>query len=239
MKLKFFYTLAWSMAFSLLSLPAFSQLFYEGLVFDGMGQPLLTFSSGVEVSPDGKHVYVISYDASAINWYSRDDDGGLTYGNSVKNDIDGVSGIGNPFDVLISPEGNHLYVTGSTDNSVAVFNRDVVTGALVFVEKQTNGMGDVVGMTGANNMALSPDGNFLYVTGADGNAVVVFRRNVVEGNLEFLQILQDENGDAVDLMGISLIGLKVNQFIVQQCILPGYKQLNLLFLRLCFAISKH
>ncbi len=200
MKLKLFYALTLSWLFTILAVPAFSQLYYEGMVFDGLGQPLLGNNpAGVAVSPTGGHVYVTSYDASSINIYSRDDDGQLSYESSLRSDIDGVTGLNGAFAVMMSPEGNHLYVTGSLDHSVAVFSRDVVTGVLTFVEKQTSGVGDVIGISGANSLDFSPDGNFVYVTGADENAVVVFSRNVVTGELDFVQILQDENGDVNDL----------------------------------------
>ena len=199
MKQKFIYSLCWSLLLSMISTVTFGQLFFEGLVFDGMGQPLLNNPSGIATSPEGNHLYVISFDAGAINVYDRSEIGELTYQTSIKTDIDGVSGMSGAQDILMSPEGNHLYVAGSADNAVAVFRRNVETGELNFVEKQANNLNGVVGLAGANSLSLSPDGNHLYVCGADDNAVVVFRRNVLSGELEFVQILQDENGDVIDL----------------------------------------
>ncbi|MEO0778460.1 MAG: beta-propeller fold lactonase family protein [Bacteroidota bacterium] len=199
MKLKLFYPLTMSWLFTLLTIPLFGQLHYEGMVFDGLGKPLLETPSSVVVSPSGKHVYVTSFSANAINVYSREDDGQLTYQSSLKGGIDGVAGIGGAMALTMSPEGNHLYVAGSTDNSLAVFSRDVITGALTFVSNYTTGVDGVDGISGANAIDFSPDGNFVYVTGADDNAVVVFSRNVLTGTLTFVQILQDENGDVNDL----------------------------------------
>lgn len=199
MKLKLLRSIALSLTLSLLFFSTNAQLHFETLVYDGLGQPLLSAPSGVGVSPDGNHIYVVSYDANAINTYTRDASGELVFVGSLVTDINGVSGMAGAFDVMVSPEGNHVYVAGSLDNSVAVFSRDSNTGELTFVEKQTSGMNNVLGLSGANSLVMSPDGNFLYVTGSDENSVAVFARNVVSGKLTFIQVLQDENGDVVDM----------------------------------------
>ncbi len=199
MKLKVLYSLSLSLTLTFLCFPAFGQLHFENLVYDGLGQPLLGNPSGVGVSPEGNHVYVISYNDGAINTYTRDASGNIMFDSSLKTDINGVSGLSGAISLTVSPEGNNVYVAGSFDHSVAVFSRNVTTGELTFVEKQINGVGSVMGLTGATNMAVSPDGNYLYVTGGDDNSLVVFQRNVLTGSLSFMQVFQDENGDVNDL----------------------------------------
>ena len=51
---------------------ASAQLFFEGMVFDGMGKPLLDDVANVAVSPDGKFVYTTSVDDNAVTIFSRD-----------------------------------------------------------------------------------------------------------------------------------------------------------------------
>ena len=51
------------------------------------------------------------------------------------------------------------------DNAVTVFRRDAETGALTFVEAQVDGVGGADGLAGAAGVALSPDGEHVYVAG--------------------------------------------------------------------------
>ena len=88
----------------------------------------------------------------------RDGDGGT---------LDALNGA---VGTAVSPDGNHVYVTGSVDDSVVVFERNATTGELTFLEAHRDGMGGVGGLSGAEGIALSPDGAHLYVAGEYDNA---------------------------------------------------------------------
>lgn len=93
--------------------------------------------------------------------------------------VGGVSGLAGVGDIVLSPSGSHLYVSGPDDDAVAVFARDAVTGFLTFVEVQIEGVGGVVGVGGPWNVALSADGTHLYAFAYDSQATAVFARNPV------------------------------------------------------------
>ncbi len=89
------------------------------------------------------------------------------------------------------PAGTHVYVVGKAENSVgadvgsvAVFSRNPANGELTFVEVEVDGVDDdsdfgpvVAGLLGASDVAISPDGAHVYVTGGLADSVAVFQRD--------------------------------------------------------------
>ena len=78
----------------------------------------------LDVSPDGKHVYVTSAGDSAVALFNRQSGtGALTFVEVQKDDSAGVDGLAGANFLALSPEGTHVYVTGFNENSFAVFQR--------------------------------------------------------------------------------------------------------------------
>jgi 6-phosphogluconolactonase (cycloisomerase 2 family) len=143
----------------------------------------------VLVSPDGQNVYAAGPSDNAVAVFRRDAaTGALTLMEVQKDGVDGVDGLAFASALALSPDGAHLYVTGSHDGAVAVFRRDTTTGALSFVEAQENGVAGVEGLAFARAVAVSPDGSHVYVAGQQDNAVAVFRRNALTGWLTFVEV---------------------------------------------------
>jgi 6-phosphogluconolactonase (cycloisomerase 2 family) len=95
-----------------------------------------------------------------------------------------------------------VYVAGFWDDAVNVFRRDEATGGLTFVEFHQDGVAGVDGLNAAQSIALSPDGDFVYVTGRDDDGLAVFGRNSETGQLTFVESIHD-GADGVDgLAGI-------------------------------------
>ncbi len=180
-----------------------AQLYFEGIVFDGMNRPLLENASSVDISPDGAHVYTSSYNDNAISVFERNvsspSPGLLSFIETKKNEIEGVSGLGGAFSIKVSPDGNHVYVAGSIDDAIVLFKRNVLTGELTYITTYTDGVNGVDGIDGAYYIDIPADGNHVYVTGPDENAVAVFRRNVITGELTLIQVLEDQTGDISDM----------------------------------------
>ena len=90
--------------------------------------------------------------------------------------------------VLVTPDGRHAYVLAATDDAVAVFDRNPLTGALTqkagteacISETGSGGMcDDVDDLDNPESMALSPDTQFLHVASFVSNAVTTVYRNPV------------------------------------------------------------
>ena len=132
----------------------------------------LDYARGVTVSPDGAHVYVASYTSDAIVVFSRDaGSGALTQTSCVHNtgagsctDATALNGV---WDVAVSPDGSHLFAASVVDDSIAVFDRDEVSGALTqrsCISRTGHGgacIGDAL-LDDVRGVALSSDGAHVY-----------------------------------------------------------------------------
>ena len=169
------------------------QLTFVQMLKDGVGGvDGLNGANSVTVSPDGSHVYVAGYYDDALAVFRRDvATGQLTFLQVVKDGVGGVDGLDGANSVAVGPDGSHVYATGSYDNALAVFRRDVATGQLTFVQVLKDGVSGVDGLSGAHSVTVSPDGSHVYAAGYPDNALAVFRRDAATGQLTFLQVLKD------------------------------------------------
>jgi 6-phosphogluconolactonase (cycloisomerase 2 family) len=155
-------------------------------------------ASGVAAAPNGLHVYVAGAldDAVALFDFDRETRA-ASFVESWVDGSGGIDGLDGATDVALSPDGAHVYVSGSADGAVAVFGRNAGTGALVFLEVERDGVAGVDGLAGANALALSPDGRNVYVAGFADAAVAVFSRNTANGLLDFVEARFDGPAEAL------------------------------------------
>lgn len=118
-------------------------------------------------------------------------EGDLTFLQSFTDGVAGVDGLSGANQVAISRDGENVYVAGRFDNSVAVFGRNPVSGALSFQEVEKDGVGPVDGLSAARRVVISPDDQNVYVTGMEDDAIVAFTRSQVDGTLTFLDVEKD------------------------------------------------
>ncbi len=97
-------------------------------------------------------------------------------------------GLRGPEEVAVSPDGLNLYTASTIEDSIGVFTRNPVSSALTFLEVQEDGVGGVDGLRNATGVAVSPDGNCVYGTGEQDEAVAVFDRNLVTGALSYIEM---------------------------------------------------
>jgi hypothetical protein len=82
----------------------------------------------------------------------------------------------------LSADGRSAYVTGRSDDALAVFRRDLSTGRLEFVQIMRDGVAGVDGLAYATSVVVSPDGGNVFVAGYDANATAT---------------IYDQNGNAL------------------------------------------
>jgi 6-phosphogluconolactonase (cycloisomerase 2 family) len=97
----------------------------------------------------------------------------------------GVDGLNNALDVAVSPDGTNVYVAAFTDNAIAVFRRNTVTGQLTFSEAAFKGA-----LRGVSAIRVSPDGLHVYATTYAGNFLAVFDRDPATGALSVKELVQ-------------------------------------------------
>jgi len=177
-------------------------------VIQGMAGPV-----SVQINPiDGKHVYVACRHSRSIVAFDRDPASGVLVHNAEASYLtpwslvhvndsypadDGYQHVttwGYPLhgiqSILISPDQAHLFATSSLDEALVVFERDNVTGVLtlgtVFRNGETIGGRRVYGLAGAYGLSMSVDGNSIYVSSLNDNALVVIdRKETGNGLVEF------------------------------------------------------
>lgn len=149
-------------------------------------------ASAVTVSPDGRHVYATGEVDDALAVFSRDASfDTLAFVETQDNGVGGVFGLDGASAVTVSPDGRHVYATGSLSNAVAVFARDVSLDTLSFAGAAVDGVGGVEGLEGAQAVAADPLRLRLYVAGAVADSLVVFARDATTDGLTYLDTLTD------------------------------------------------
>lgn len=167
-------------------------LHYAGIQRDGIGGVAgLRGALAAALSPDGAHLYTTSSDDNAVAVFRRNAlVGRLTFVQARFDGVggvDGLNGLVGTSAVTVSPDGAHVYTASASDSAVTVFRRNSATGALMFVEALFDGVGAVDGLNGAWGLAVSPDGEHLYVGSAFDRAVAAFRRDSTTGALMFIE----------------------------------------------------
>lgn len=145
---------------------------HTGIQVVNGGEGGITALAGPEnaiVTPDGKSVLVSAGDTNALVVFERAPASGLlTFVEEHVDGVAGVDGLAGPHEIAVSPDSAFVYVAGLDDDSIAVFARDLVTGALTFLEAEDAG-GDPA-VAGVRTLAMAPDGLHLYVGGEGGQA---------------------------------------------------------------------
>jgi DNA-binding beta-propeller fold protein YncE len=151
--------------------------------------------TAMDLSPDGRTLYVISTESDSIAVFDRDPSTGVltqkpgTAGCASHTGSGGDCALSPPLnlpvDVLVSGDGASVYVVALSDDALTIFARDRMTGALA----RKAGTGGCLSDTGtagtcydatafAGTIAAteSSDGRSVYILAADSDAVTAFER---------------------------------------------------------------
>jgi DNA-binding beta-propeller fold protein YncE len=154
----------------------------------------------VALSPDGRTLYAVASAPASVTSFSVDAYTGLLQqlnlsagclasiaqtGCGTARALTGASA------VAVSPDGLHVYVAAAKTGSVATFTRQP-NGSLVqnagiagcTTAVSTPGCDLASGIGGADAIAISPDGRFVYVAGSADNAIIAFTRDATTGRLQ-------------------------------------------------------
>lgn len=150
----------------------------------------------VAVSPDGKNVYAVSTVENTVSTFTRSPTTGALSGFSCIGDASGctattpTTAIDEPEAVVVSPDGNNVYVGSFAGDNVTEFSRAPSTGALSFVSctGSLSGCSATTGAPSAVNalqtLTVSPDGLDLYASTATSD-VATLSRSSSNGGLTY------------------------------------------------------
>jgi DNA-binding beta-propeller fold protein YncE len=154
----------------------------------------------IALSPDGATLYAVASAPASVTTFSVDARTGilqqlnLSAGCLVSIAQTGcgtVRALTGASAVAVSPDGLQVYVAAATTGSVDTFARQP-NGSLVqpaglagcTTAVSTPSCDLATGIGGADAIAISPDGRFVYVAGAADNAIIVFTRDPATGRLQ-------------------------------------------------------
>jgi 6-phosphogluconolactonase (cycloisomerase 2 family) len=165
----------------------------------------------VAVSPDGASVYVAAFDDDAIARFDRDPDTGALSPQGCVDDNDAgqgpdtctqsADGLDGVISVAVSPDGDSVYAASLDDDALVGFDRDPETGALSpqgCVDDNDSGADTCAqsadGLDGARSVAVSPEGESIYVASGADEAVVRFNRDPESGRVGPQGCVEDDDG---------------------------------------------
>ncbi len=153
-------------------------------LIDGQGSSVGGLSSPTDMvqSRDGRFVYVVSPGDDAVTVQELGADGS-TLTQIQRLDPNGTEVFSGVRSLVLSPDGRHLYATGSGDTYVWLI--DPATGLL-----EPSGVQDLR----LTHPAITPDGALFFAGVFDGQSLGIFQRHPVSGLLEQIAEI-DELGD--------------------------------------------
>ena len=153
----------------------------------------------VALSPDGKSLYVASSTPATITTFNVDARNGLLQQLNLsagcltsiaQTDCGDARALEGATAIVVSPDGLHVYVAAAGAGAVTSFARQP-NGSLVqlvgiagcITTTLTPGCSNAPALAGADAIAISPDGRFVYVGAAGADAITVFSRDAASGRL--------------------------------------------------------
>jgi 6-phosphogluconolactonase (cycloisomerase 2 family) len=193
----------------------------SGSLCEGSGgeTPGLQSANGIVVSPDGQNVYVASFESDGVVWFTREEDGSLTPQGCIQNTgrtecagLGGTTaGLGGAYDLAISPDGKNVYVAANQSDAIVVFNRapDGTLTAAGCVQEPGISIcaSSFSGLDGPRAVAVSPDGNNVYLGTLLDDALVTFERDLLDGSITATSCIQNTAGTDCLMSGGTVPGL--------------------------------
>lgn len=183
----------------------------EGVCTDLAAAPL-NDTRGVVMSPDGSSLYAVGYEADGITHFTVGADGRLTFAGCLSNS--GANGCVNlpgapiegAFAAAVSSDGGSVYVVGAGYDTIAQFSA-AGNGALTFVNCfSSGGEGGCTDLPASpfdtpEGLAVSPDGDSVYVAGRNSGSIAHFFRAAGGGLIYGGCVSNDGSGGCTDIAG--------------------------------------
>jgi 6-phosphogluconolactonase (cycloisomerase 2 family) len=188
--------------------PATSRLTPIGCVREGAATAAcptaahnLDGATDVDVSPDGRSVYVTSFRGDAITAFARDPQSGLLaeagcWAQDGRGGCAKARGLDGAYDLAISPDGRNVYVAARFSRAVVTFARDAASGRLAqqpgrsgcVAERGADGClaSTHPSLHGVRGVTVSPDGRNVYAGAFSASAISIFSRRAGSGTLRQL-----------------------------------------------------
>jgi 6-phosphogluconolactonase (cycloisomerase 2 family) len=94
------------------------------------------------------------------------------------------------YDIIVSPDGKHVYSCSYADDAVVVFRRNSSTGRLTYHQRRVDNTNQADGLEGPKQLAFSPDGSYLYIASRIEGALAIFWRSLDNGRLTYVDLVE-------------------------------------------------
>ncbi|MFN8445857.1 MAG: beta-propeller fold lactonase family protein [Caldilineaceae bacterium] len=147
------------------------------------------------VSPDDQQLYVAAAMDGTLTVLQRNPNDPAKFypAQSFTNTINGGPVLAGAGDVIVSPDGKHLYISARQANTINVFARSE-DGSLRYRRSYEDEKEGLTTLRFPGNMSISADGKFLYVPSYVDDALNVFARSDSDGSLQLVQTVPNLNG---------------------------------------------
>lgn len=177
-------------------------LSFESGVTDGLVFDALSGAIDVVVSPDNQNVYVAAFDEDSVAVLTKPiSQATVTNAQTVIDGAGGVNGLDGAYALAITSDGRSLYAVGSADNGLAVFQRDIDTGTLAFVEAEFDGASLANGLLNVRDVVISPDNRFVYTAAYGEDAIGLYLRDLSTGTVTYGSIAENGVGGVTNMRG--------------------------------------
>ncbi|NVK26015.1 MAG: beta-propeller fold lactonase family protein [Gammaproteobacteria bacterium] len=167
--------------------------------FEGdLGNPI-----SLALSPLSDELYVLGFEKHQLTIFERSERGDLLVKQVLKNGSDGVNQFINPQKIVVSPNGQFLYIACAGSHSIVVFHK-LDNGKYEFLQAINNLDVGGQGLEGASSLAISSDGSKVFAAGEAGEGLFKFSAGV-DGQLNYKNKLVSINDN--ELKRISSIAL--------------------------------
>ena len=156
----------------------------------------------IALSRDGTSLYVAAGSPGTVVRFDRDTkSGALTpkgciaeRGNNPEGCAQTARGLSGADAIAVSTDGISVYVAGYNENAIAIFRRDMITGALTprgCIAERSDNLDDCPQTVAGGleepyygSVAVSSDGRSVYGVGSAGTSIAIFKRNTTTGALQ-------------------------------------------------------
>ncbi|AOT08116.1 hypothetical protein S4054249_09780 [Pseudoalteromonas luteoviolacea] len=142
------------------------------------------------ISKDNKTLYVASYQSNSVSKFEVQSSGKLNHLGQLMSNYDW----GKPTSIVQSNDTNWLYVNGFEQSKISVLHKGE-TGKYTLSQTIVNGKDQIQTMQNPQQIASTPNNQYLFVAASKSNALNVFKRNTSK-QFELIQSInqQQTNG---------------------------------------------
>ena len=143
--------------------------------------------SAVTVSPDGRHVYVVTEVDDSLAVFQRNPGTGLlSFAEIYQDDVGGIFGLNGANAVAVTPDDKYVLVTGFNEDTLAIFVRQATSDELAFVDVEQDSVG-LTEMLGPVSVSVSPDSSNVYVSAKLDDHISVFTEDPTRDGFVFVE----------------------------------------------------